>query len=169
MNIGDVKLSKTATASGRRARIKKKQYMAASPASERSACKRKQDVRTEVRLCGPKRTGSKKVRVRTLRKKTTVSMERWPDKTFTRDPITAKAAEEPRTKRAPATGWFRGTAPGIIFSAAKLESPFKRLILEPISKIVDHAQKQGAGRQKSAAYMAICEHFEEVGNIAFER
>ena len=44
-----------------------------------------------------------------------------------------------------------------------------RLTLEPISKIVDHAQEQGTGRRKSAAYTVVCEHFEEVGNAALER
>ena len=41
--------------------------------------------------------------------------------------------------------------------------------LEPISKIVDHAQEQGAGRRKSAAYIRVCEHFKEIGNAAIER
>jgi len=41
--------------------------------------------------------------------------------------------------------------------------------VEPISKIVDHAQEQGTDRRKSAAYTIVCEHFEEVGNAAIER
>ncbi len=41
--------------------------------------------------------------------------------------------------------------------------------VEPISKIVDQLQEQGAGRRKSAAYTVVCEHFEEVGNTAIER
>ncbi len=45
-----------------------------------------------------------------------------------------------------------------------------RLIkIEPISKIVDHAQKQGVSRRKSAAYMLVCEHFKEVHNTAIGR
>jgi hypothetical protein len=42
-------------------------------------------------------------------------------------------------------------------------------LLEPISKIVDHAQEKGTGRRKSAAYVIVCEHFEEAGNAAIER
>jgi hypothetical protein len=42
-------------------------------------------------------------------------------------------------------------------------------MLEPISKIVGHAQEQGFGRRKSTAYTIVCKHFEEVGNAAFER
>ena len=38
--------------------------------------------------------------------------------------------------------------------------------LEPVSKIADHAQGQGASRRKSAAYMWVCEHFKEVCNAA---
>jgi hypothetical protein len=41
-------------------------------------------------------------------------------------------------------------------------------IVEPILKIVDHPQEQGAGRRKSAAYTIVCEHFEEIGNAAIE-
>jgi hypothetical protein len=41
--------------------------------------------------------------------------------------------------------------------------------VEPVSKIVDHAQEQGTGRRKSTAYTIVCEHFEEVGNAAIER
>jgi len=33
------------------------------------------------------------------------------------------------------------------------------LILEAISKTVDHVQGQGASRGKSAAYTVVCEHF----------
>jgi hypothetical protein len=43
------------------------------------------------------------------------------------------------------------------------------ILVEPISKIVDHAQEQGSGRRKSAAYTIVCEHFEEAGNEAIER
>jgi hypothetical protein len=46
---------------------------------------------------------------------------------------------------------------------------YKKLLLKPISKIADHAQEQGTGRRKSAAYIEVCEHFEEVGNTAIER
>jgi hypothetical protein len=37
-----------------------------------------------------------------------------------------------------------------------------KLLLEPISKIVDHAQGQGANRFKSGAYTLVFEHFETV-------
>ena len=115
MNIGDVKVSNTATARGKRARIKKKQYMAPRPARDRRMWNLKQDVRNDVRLCGRKRIGSRNISVRTLRKKTTVSMERLTETALTRAPIMAKVAEAPRTKRAPATGWFPGAAPTIVF------------------------------------------------------
>jgi hypothetical protein len=39
-----------------------------------------------------------------------------------------------------------------------------KFIPKPVSKIVDHAQEQGTGRRKSAAYIWVCEHFKEVGN-----
>ena len=41
--------------------------------------------------------------------------------------------------------------------------------VEAVSKIVDHVQRQGAGRRKSAAYTVVCEHFEEVGNKVIGR
>jgi hypothetical protein len=33
-------------------------------------------------------------------------------------------------------------------------------LIEAISKIADHARGPGAGRFESAAYTAVCEHFE---------
>jgi hypothetical protein len=36
-------------------------------------------------------------------------------------------------------------------------------------KNADCVQGQGAGRRKSAAYMGVCEHFEEVCNTVIER
>jgi hypothetical protein len=51
----------------------------------------------------------------------------------------------------------------------RVRTPIDLKKQEPISKIVDHAQEQGTGRRKSAAYTIVCEHFEEVGNAAIER
>ncbi len=41
--------------------------------------------------------------------------------------------------------------------------------LEPISKIVDHAQGQGENRFNSEAYTLVFEHFESVFNTALGR
>jgi hypothetical protein len=43
----------------------------------------------------------------------------------------------------------------------------KIMQLEGISKIVDHVKRQGVNQGKSAAYMGVCEHFDEVHNTAF--
>ena len=42
------------------------------------------------------------------------------------------------------------------------------IIIEVISKIVDHAQRQGASLRESEAYTLVCEHFEMAFNAAFE-
>jgi hypothetical protein len=43
------------------------------------------------------------------------------------------------------------------------------LLLESITKIVDHVQGQGENRFKSGAYTTVFEHFESVFNTAIRR
>jgi hypothetical protein len=40
--------------------------------------------------------------------------------------------------------------------------------IESFSKMLDQVRGQGAGRRKSAAYMGVCEHFEEDCNADIE-
>ena len=45
-------------------------------------------------------------------------------------------------------------------------TPMVSFLTINVFKTSDHAQEQGVGRRKNAAYTGVCEYFEEVHNAA---
>ncbi|MDX1708621.1 MAG: hypothetical protein R3274_08480, partial [Desulfobacterales bacterium] len=68
--------------------------------------------------------------------------------------------------------WFQGRRaehPKLHSAIMNLSVFSNRQLIGPISKIVDHAQGQGANRFESGAYTLVFEHFESVFNAAIGR
>ena len=103
MNTGIAKFSNTASASGRRPRAKKKQYIAATPKPARVTCKPRRRVVNDTR-CRPTNSGTSSATATRLRRKTMVSLGSWSAASLIRLPITANSAPAVTANAAPSRG-----------------------------------------------------------------